>query len=119
MWFLSARKSHRSATARSSRSTYRPRLEDLADRRLLSAGGVVVTNVLQATSKDAGADSAAEVAIQGDGKIVVAGSSLHGSGVIGSSSHRDFTLIRYNVNGTLDTTFGPNRNGIVDTPNFG
>jgi uncharacterized delta-60 repeat protein len=40
------------------------------------------------------------------GKIVLAGSSLQGG-------TRDFTLVRYNTNGTLDTSFG--NGGIVNT----
>ncbi|HEV2905948.1 MAG TPA: hypothetical protein VGZ50_01310, partial [Actinomycetota bacterium] len=44
-------------------------------------------------------DSAAAVALQGDGKIVAAGSaSMSGDG--------EFALARYNTNGSLDTTFG-------------
>ena len=38
------------------------------------------------------------VAIQADGKIVVSGSSSNGS-------NTDFALVRYNPNGTLDTSF--------------
>lgn len=44
-------------------------------------------------------DSASGVAVQSDGKIVVAGSSV----VAGSYG---FALARYNADGTLDTTFG-------------
>jgi uncharacterized delta-60 repeat protein len=43
-------------------------------------------------------DIAQSVAIQTDGKIVAAGYSNNGSNV-------DFTLVRYNTDGTLDTTF--------------
>ncbi|RLS73949.1 MAG: hypothetical protein DWH99_02165, partial [Planctomycetota bacterium] len=43
-------------------------------------------------------DTAYSVAIQSDGKIVVAGYSFNGS-------NRDFALTRYNANGSLDTTF--------------
>ncbi len=39
------------------------------------------------------------VAIQPDGKIVMAGNSSNGT-------NRDFVVIRYNSNGSLDTTFG-------------
>lgn len=46
------------------------------------------------------------LAIQSDGKIIAAGSSYNGS-------NEDFALVRYNSNGTLDTTFGTN--GIVTT----
>jgi len=46
-----------------------------------------------------GDDTARGVAVQPDGKIVVAGSSW-----TGLSS--DFSLVRYNTDGSLDTTFG-------------
>jgi uncharacterized delta-60 repeat protein len=45
--------------------------------------------------------------VQGDGKIVAAGQSLLGSGV------NQFALVRYNTDGSLDTTFGTG--GIVTT----
>ncbi len=48
-------------------------------------------------------------AIQSDGKIIAAGYSSTGS----AGSQRVFTLIRYNTNGSLDSTFGTN--GIVTT----
>ena len=51
-------------------------------------------------------DRAYSVAIQSDGKIVAAGYSY-----VGTSS--DFALIRYNTNGTLDSSF--NGTGIVTT----
>jgi uncharacterized delta-60 repeat protein len=50
------------------------------------------------TAIGSGADIAQSVAIQTDGKIVAAGYSNNGSNV-------DFTLVRYNTDGTLDTTF--------------
>jgi uncharacterized delta-60 repeat protein len=46
------------------------------------------------------------VVLQPDGKIIAAGDSEQGSG-------QDFTLVRYNTNGTLDTSFGTG--GIVTT----
>ena len=46
-------------------------------------------------------DGALAIAIQPDGKIIAAGSSL-GSGSTGS----DFALVRYNSDGRLDTSFG-------------
>jgi uncharacterized delta-60 repeat protein len=52
-------------------------------------------------------DGASSVAIQADGKIVVAGSRYDGAG--GSS----FAVVRYNPNGSLDTSF--NGTGIVIT----
>ncbi|QDV68641.1 Serine-aspartate repeat-containing protein D precursor [Rosistilla carotiformis] len=51
-------------------------------------------------------DQAQSVAVQSDGKIVVAGSSYNGS-------NEDFAVARYNADGTLDTTFG--NDGILTT----
>ena len=56
-------------------------------------GGKVTTSVFNA------ADLAYSVALQLDGKIVAAGYSNNGT-------NNDFALVRYNVNGTLDTSFG-------------
>src|SRR5262245_35177838 len=53
-------------------------------------------------------DTANGVAIQGDGKVSAVG------GAVGSSTTGgDFTVVRYNTNGTLDTGFGGD--GIVTT----
>ncbi len=52
-------------------------------------------------------DVANSVAIQNDGKIIAAGSTIVGN-------NTDFALARYNTNGNLDSTFGSN--GIVITP---
>ena len=60
-----------------------------------SGDGIVITNV--------GDDIAFSVALQSDGKILVTGGSLN-----------NFALIRYNSDGSLDTTF--NGTGIVNTP---
>ena len=46
-------------------------------------------------------EEATAVALQPDGKIVVAGGAVIGL-------FNDFVLVRYNTNGTLDTTFGTN-----------
>ncbi len=62
------------------------------------SSGVVVTPILSE------ADKAYSVAIQPDGKIVVAGfASTRGSG---SSFIFYFAVVRYNIDGTLDTIFG-------------
>jgi len=55
----------------------------------------------------AGADQGAAVTLQSDGKIVVTGFSNNGS-------NDDFALVRYNTDGTLDTSF--NTTGKVTTP---
>lgn len=59
-------------------------------------GGKVVTSI------NSGADKAYGVALQSDGKIVVAGYSY--SSIYGN----DFACARYNTNGSLDITFGNN-----------
>jgi uncharacterized delta-60 repeat protein len=48
-----------------------------------------------------GNDIASDVALQPDGKIVVAGTKD-----IGEASTQDFALARYNADGSLDTSFG-------------
>ena len=64
-------------------------------------GGIVTTPV------GSGWDFANGLGIQSDGRIVTAGKSFNGS-------NYDFALVRYNANGSLDTTFGTD--GIVITP---
>jgi uncharacterized delta-60 repeat protein len=59
------------------------------------SGGKVTTPIGTAR------DDANALAIQPDGKIVLAGASDTGS-------YSDFALARYNTNGTLDTSFGNN-----------
>ncbi len=54
------------------------------------------------TTKFGGADSAHSVAIQSDGRIVVAGYS----NVAYTQGLADFALARYNTNGSLDMSFG-------------
>ncbi len=64
------------------------------------------TNGILSTAVGTGNDVAQAVAIQADGKIVVAGYAFNGA-------NNDFAVVRYNTNGTLDNTF--NGNGIVTT----
>jgi uncharacterized delta-60 repeat protein len=66
------------------------------------SGGKVTTDVGQPSY-------APGLALQADGKIVAAGSSVQ-------LFIRDFALVRYNTNGTLDTTFGA---GGIITTDFG
>ena len=66
--------------------------------------GQVTTNI------SAGFDEAHAVALQTDGKIVVAGGCD-----LNPYFASDFCLVRYNTNGSLDTTFGPGGTGIVTT----
>jgi len=66
-------------------------------------GGRVIT--------DGGLDLARAVALQADGKVIVAGSGGR------QNSLSDFALARYNADGSLDSTFG--NGGIVTTDFFG
>ena len=52
------------------------------------------------TSFSAGDDVGSGIALQSNGKIVVVGTSNNGSGI------SEFAVARFNVNGTLDLTFG-------------
>ena len=70
-------------------------------------GGRVVTAVRQA----AVADQAFAVAVQPDGKILVAGY------VFSRSHHTDFTLLRYTPAGALDTSFGTQGEAITTVGN--
>ena len=58
------------------------------------------------TAIGSGTDTAWSVVLQSDGKIVAAGYSYNGS-------NDDFAVVRYNTNGSLDTTF--DTDGIVTT----
>src|SRR5262249_28123526 len=60
-------------------------------------GGKVVTPI----GGERAGDAATAVAIQADGKIVVAGLTTQPGG-----SDIDFALVRYNADGSLDTGFG-------------
>jgi uncharacterized delta-60 repeat protein len=81
-------------------------------------GGKVTTNIA------AGNDAAESIAVQTDGKIVVVGSADSGSnnlvanrggrnlGTVGGS---DIAIVRYNADGTLDTTFGAGGKVVFDS----
>jgi uncharacterized delta-60 repeat protein len=75
------------------------RINDWLDPTFGTAGKIV-------TQIDGDYSTGYDVALQADGKIVVVGGNDKGS-------NGDFAVVRYNSNGTLDTTFG--RAGIVTT----
>ena len=62
-------------------------------------GGVVTTSI------GVGFSSAQAVSIEGDGKIVAAGTTFN------ANTYTNYSLVRYNPNGSLDTTF--DNDGIV------
>ncbi len=66
-------------------------------------GGKTITDIAGAD------DKATSVAIDGTGKIVVAGWSSNSA----NSTHEDFTILRYDSSGNLDNSFGSN--GVVTT----
>ncbi len=108
MWFFSKRQSRRPKLIRRAPSTFRPRLEALEDRCLLSTAGYLDTSFnspngyvsnLPGNFGDAAVYPAS--APNGDaGKIVVAGNAP------GKAGEQSVAVTRYNSNGTVDTTFG-------------
>jgi uncharacterized delta-60 repeat protein len=107
MWFFSSRQGFPRSPDCPRRSSFRPRLEALEDRRLLSAGALDATfgngGVLTTALSRSTDDRAYHVAVQPDGKILAVGD------VWGSTDQ--YGLVRYNANGSLDTGFG--KGGIV------
>ncbi len=77
-------------------------------------GGKVITNISNPTDGTYifYRESIHAIAIQNDGKIVATGSARP-SGVPSS----DFATLRYNANGSLDSTFGNNGKVFMDFPN--
>jgi uncharacterized delta-60 repeat protein len=73
--------------------------------------GIVITNFF------ASLDSATEVALQPDGKIIATGYATPGG--VNVASAYDFALARYNPNGTLDETFGNGGKVLTDFNNLG
>jgi uncharacterized delta-60 repeat protein len=73
-------------------------------------GGKVVTSV-----GDGGRASGQSVVVQPDGKILVSG-SCYDTGPSGGIIDSDFAVVRYNADGTLDTSFGVGGKAIVDFP---
>jgi uncharacterized delta-60 repeat protein len=113
-WLRSLKTSSR--TACRNRPRFRPRIESLEDRRLLSAGvldptfggnGMVTTNFSPPDSFDQAWDVAAYpgASAGADGKIVAVGTSVTGVLRKGTPDF-DFALARYNPDGTLDASFG-------------
>ena len=58
------------------------------------------TGIVQTPVGNGGSAAASSIALQTDGKIVVAGTAIN----LGPIT-RDFALVRYNPNGSLDNTF--------------
>jgi uncharacterized delta-60 repeat protein len=71
-------------------------------------GGVVMTDFNTST------DIANAVALQPDGKLVVAGNTYTDN----DFTNQDFAIARYNVDGSLDASFGTNGRVTTDFPNL-
>src|SRR5262245_495481 len=69
----------------------------------------------KATTDVSDFDFANALAIQSDGKIVIAGQNVQS----GLTSSADFALVRYNRDGSLDTTFGNNGKVATDFSGLG
>src|SRR5207253_2789172 len=69
--------------------------------------GKVTTSIGIGSGPGGDQEAVRSVALQSDGKIVVAGYSYNGR-------NADFALARYNANGTLDTTFNGTGKVITD-----
>src|SRR5262249_4506077 len=71
-----------------------------------AGNGAVVTPIFQGDLWD----TAYDMALQSDGKIVVVGARTPSAG---AGNTGDFLLVRYTPGGALDTSFGPAGNGAV------
>lgn len=67
-------------------------------------------NGKQIVSVGGGSITINDVTLQPDGKIIAVGGISYSS-----EAPSDFVVMRFNANGTLDTSFGPDRSGIVYT----
>ena len=104
-------RAQRSTSARSEKRrlpTLRPRVEPLEDRCLLTGGvldptfgtGGVVSSSLDASVRANSVATYPQAGTANDGKIVVGGEFA------GSNHKLQFAVVRYNLDGSLDTSFG-------------
>src|SRR5262245_54341139 len=101
MWFSDPARTERTRRRRSV-TPFRPYLELLEDRCLLTAGALDPTfdgDGIVRTDFGYSGDAAFAVIAQADGKIVAAGKRGAASG------RADFAVARYNADGSLDTSF--------------
>lgn len=94
---ITRRKSHpdSSFSTRSGTPVAPVQFESLESRRLLNGGGLDSSFGAAGQLTNASLPAAAKVAVQSDGKIVVAG-----------TLNQSFVVSRFNYDGTIDTTFG-------------
>src|SRR5947208_2961885 len=107
MWLFASRKVRSATRARSRRLTCRPRVERLEERCVPSSSpldpafgsGGIATSAVTANLFPY------SMALQADGKIIAAGTSEQPDASTGFPQY-EFALARYNINGSLDTSFG-------------
>jgi uncharacterized delta-60 repeat protein len=101
---------------------FRPRLEGLEDRTLLSVGDLDPTfgnaGKVLVSFQDSLHDVPTAVVRQPDGKLVVGGTSSVSNGLPAPATvvHSEFALARYNADGSLDATFGTGGKLTLDVP---
>jgi uncharacterized delta-60 repeat protein len=107
-WRAASQRSSRSTARRASRpkqwphTGFKPHVEALEDRTLMNAGALDTTfgtGGLLTTNLSYTALNSNSVAVQPDGKILVAGVST-------AANVGEFSVARFNADGSLDTTFG-------------
>src|SRR5438105_1715265 len=89
----------------------RPFIQALENRKLLAAGQLdpsFGSGGKETLNFNGVIVSATAVAVQGDGKTIVVGNAKDSP-----SFNPDIAIVRLNIDGKPDTTFGPNHNGIV------
>src|SRR5437879_7918454 len=96
-----------------SRVTRMYRIESLENRRLLAAGALDKSfdgdGKLALNLRSDLVVTAADVAVQSDGKTIIVGDAKNPNG------QHSFVAARVNIDGTLDRTFGPGQHGFVIT----
>jgi uncharacterized delta-60 repeat protein len=112
-WLRNQTTNKRSGPAPSHRRAFQPRLESLEDRRLLSGGvldptfgtgGIVTTSVPPFDESYASAVATyPKAGTANDGKVVAAGAV---SSFLNKHYIQDMAVVRYNLDGSLDTSFG-------------
>jgi uncharacterized delta-60 repeat protein len=113
MWLFAFRKPRPKTSIRPLRRTYRPCLDMLEDRCLLSSGALDLTfgsGGIVTTSLNSYDDFAHGVLLQSNGDLIAYGGATT---VTKKTDYTGFGLARYTPSGSLDTTFGAG--GIVTT----
>jgi uncharacterized delta-60 repeat protein len=111
MWLISSRKTRPADRNRPRRASSRPRLEALEDRCLLSGGvldptfgsGGLVTTAIGSYARAFAVATYPNAGTANDGKIVAAGDAYPSTG---NTKTEYMAVVRYNLDGTLDRTFG-------------